>query len=388
MSKFLKRLPAKLWMIVCAAVTLAFFANDIGLVDLQKTALVLAAGIDRDGEEFSLTAQIAVPKGTDRTTGGTSSVEIEGRGATIPECLSDIYARTGWVPKLVFCDLLVLGETATRGDVFDCLDYFLRNEYIPDACLLAACAGSAKELISSASAIDDTSALALLNLFSEAAQKSGQVVPCTLREFAIGYFGESRSGYMPYVRAQAQEGSEQGAGGQGAAQNAEQGQQAQKVYSARETALFSGGALTGVLMPEETFAFSLLLEKVYAGAVTADDKTYVILKNKGGAELVSGGVPGLALRVECKVQIAGEHRTVPPDELAAGELSEEEEVRLSQTLEEHIRSLWQACSEADCDLFFFRRSLRRASRELFAKWKELPLSELDVRVHARAKSLR
>ena len=89
-----------------------------------------------------------------------------------------------------------------------------------------------------------------------------------------------------------------------------------------------------------------------------------------------------------EVQIAGEHRTVPPDELAAGELSEEEEVRLSQTLEEHIRSLWQACSEANCDLFFFRRSLRRASRELFAKWKELPLSELDVRVHARAKSLR
>ena len=127
---------------------------------------------------------------------------------------------------------------------------------------------------------------------------------------------------------------------------------------------------------------------MYAGAVTADDKTYVILKNKGGAELVSGGVPGLALRVECKVQIAGEHKAAPPDELAAGELSEEEEVRLSQTLEEHIRSLWQACSEADCDLFFFRRSLRRASRELFAKWKELPLSELDVRVHARAKSLR
>ena len=31
MSKFLKRLPAKLWMIVCAAITHAFFANDFGL---------------------------------------------------------------------------------------------------------------------------------------------------------------------------------------------------------------------------------------------------------------------------------------------------------------------------------------------------------------------
>ena len=91
MSKFLKRLPAKLWMIVCAAVTLAFFANDFGLVDLQKTALVLAAGIDRDGEEFSLTAQIAVPKGTDRTTGGTSSVEIEGRGVWTIFCATSTF---------------------------------------------------------------------------------------------------------------------------------------------------------------------------------------------------------------------------------------------------------------------------------------------------------
>ena len=76
MKRFLKHIPTKLWAILCIAVLFTFFSNDFGLVDIQKTALVLAAGIDRTEDEFALTAQIAVPKGSDRTTGGTSSVQI------------------------------------------------------------------------------------------------------------------------------------------------------------------------------------------------------------------------------------------------------------------------------------------------------------------------
>ena len=93
MKKFLKCFPVKLWILLFALLVLTFFSNDFGLVDIQKTALVLAAGIDRDEDGFRLTAQIAVPKGTDRTTGGTSSVEIEGRGSTVSEC-EQTYIRT------------------------------------------------------------------------------------------------------------------------------------------------------------------------------------------------------------------------------------------------------------------------------------------------------
>ena len=69
-KRFFAALPGRLCLFLAAAVVLIFFSNDFGLVDIQKTAIVLAAGIDREGEEFSLTAQIAVPKGSDRTAGG------------------------------------------------------------------------------------------------------------------------------------------------------------------------------------------------------------------------------------------------------------------------------------------------------------------------------
>lgn len=99
MKKFLKSIPMKLWAILCALVLLTFFSNDFGLVDIQKTALVLAAGIDRNENEFTLTAQIAVPKGTDRTTGGTSGVEIEGTGTTVSDCLPICTARRAGFPS-------------------------------------------------------------------------------------------------------------------------------------------------------------------------------------------------------------------------------------------------------------------------------------------------
>lgn len=387
MKKFLKTIPMKLWVIVCALIIFTFFSNDFGLVDIQKTALVLAAGIDREKDGFSLTAQIAVPKGTDRTTGGTSSVEIEGKGSTVSDCIADIYAKTGWVPKLIYCDLVLLGETATAQDVFDCLDFFLRNEYIPDSCLLAACEGSAKDLLSSTSAIDDTSALALEKLFSDAAKKSGQVMTTTLREFAIGYFGESRSGYMPYVRSEQQEGSSQGQGG---AQSAGGGdpKQTEKIYSARETAIFTQGKLAAVLSPEETFAFSLLEGNVYAGTFTVDAKTYVFLKNDGSVEVETEGTPRISLFAACKVQLSGEGETASPEMLAKGELSAEEQQRLSEILTGHLTTLWETCARTDCDLLFFRRSLRRASLAQYAAWKDIPLSQIPCTALVRAESLR
>ena len=394
MTKFLRTLPMKLWAALCALILFTFFSNDFGLTDLQKTAIVLAAGIDRGEDGFALTAQVAVPKGSDRTTGGTSSVELTGSGETIADCLADLYGKTGWVPKLVFCDLILLGEGALREDVFDCLDYFLRNEYIPDSCYLAACEGSAREMLSSQSAVDDTSSLALSKLFSRAAERSGQVMTATLRQFAIGYFGASRSGYMPYVRAQAQEGAQSAAQGasQGGAQGKEGagGQDGQKTYSARQTALFSGGKMTGLLGEEETFAFSLLEGNVYAGSIPCGGKTYLILKNEGETRLTEdgAGAPGLSLSVSCKVQVCSESDAVPPAALAKGELSKEEEEALSALLTGQLRSLWDKCAQAECDLLFFRRSLARASRAAYAEWKDVPLASLPVRAEARAQSLR
>ena len=384
-KRFLAALPGRLCLIIVAAIILIFFSNDFGLVDIQKTAIVLAVGIDRDGEDFALTAQIAVPKSSDRTTGGTSSVEIEGRGATVPDCIADIYAKTGWVPKLVFCNLVLLGESAVQADVFSCLDFFLRNEYIPNSCQLAACEGSAGEMLSSQSAIDDTSALALSKLFSDAAKKSGYVMTTTLREFAVGYYGVSGSGYMPYVRAQTQEGGS--GGGTGSSGGSEEsGAQEQKVYSAEETAIFSGGRLAAVLPREQTFAFSLLEGNVYTGSFQADGQTYVVLKNSGSVGLDLSDVPMATLSLELRVQLYGTREASPPEEIAKSMLTPEQEARAEEVLTGYLSDLWDSCVQTGCDLFELRTKLYRTSLAEYGQWKDSILSAA-VKIETSVKSV-
>ena len=388
-KRFLHSFPMKLWIILAAIVAITFFSNDFGLVDIQKTAIILAAGIDRTADGFSLTAQIAVPKGSDRTTGGTSSVEIEGQGATVSDCISAIYAKTGWVPKLVFCDLVLLGEEAARENAFDALDFFLRNEYAPDSCLLAVCEGTAAETLKATSAIDDASSLALEKLFSDAAKKSGRVMTTTLREFAIGYYGRSASGYMPYVRMSSQSGAQGGSDGQNAAggQGAAGGQSGQEmIFSAEQTAVFSQGRMTDVLTEAETFAFSLLKGNVYGGTLPSDGITLAVLRNDGSVSLTEEPTLQATLSVDLKVRLAGRDAPSSPENVAKDSVTEEELAAAESALRGAIGSLWERCAQSECDLFNLRRTLYRRSAAAYGTWK--PLSQIGTEIRVRIEGLR
>ena len=388
-KRLLRSFPMKLWIILAAIVAITFFSNDFGLVDIQKTAIILAAGIDRTADGFSLTAQIAVPKGSDRTTGGTSSVEIEGQGATVSDCISAIYTKTGWVPKLVFCDLVLLGEEAARANAFDALDFFLRNEYAPDSCLLAVCEGTAAETLKATSAIDDASSLALEKLFSDAAKKSGRVMTTTLREFAIGYYGRSESGYMPYVRMLSQNGAQGGSGGQNAAggQGAAGGQSGQEmIFSAEQTAVFSQGRMTDVLTEAETFAFSLLKGNVYGGTLPSDGITLAVLRNDGSVSLTEEPTLQATLSVDLKVRLAGRDAPSSLENVAKDSVTEEELSAAESALRGAIGSLWERCAQSECDLFNLRRTLYRRSAAAYGTWK--PLSQIGTEIRVRIEGLR
>lgn len=175
-KRFLKTVPMKLYIILAAFIVLAFFSNDFGLVDIQKTAVILAAGVDKKDDVFTLSAQIAVPQNNGAGGASASTVTVDAEGDTVSACLTKIFSETGWVPKLVFCDLIVIGEEAAKDDAMACFDFFLRNEYMPDSAQIAVCEGTAKETLTSTSAMDDSPSQAIQRLFTQSAQSSGKVI--------------------------------------------------------------------------------------------------------------------------------------------------------------------------------------------------------------------
>lgn len=413
MKPLLKRAAPKLALLLGGVLLFAFFSNDFGLVDIQKTAVILAAGIDQTQEGYELTAQISVPKGGE-SAGGTASVELTGRGETVADCLMQMYANSGWVPKFDFCSLVLLGEETARAGAMPALNYFLHNEYMSDDCAVAACEGRAGELLQKKSAIDDTPSLAIAKLFSGATEKSGATVKNTLREFAVSTLGKAESSFMPYIRAfpdgegengggsaegssgnagsggGSEESSGGGAGGSGDAGSGADKGEAPVLFRAEETALFFRGRMTGLLSAEETFAYNLLMGHVSAGILTVEGEdgrpvSLSIKRGTGKAALSDGESLRAELSVSLKVLVSDR---AEEDFLAGTETNvatRTDEARAEELLRGSISSLWETCGESGCDLFLLARELyRRDPGQYEAEKERFPSGiEADISVTVR-----
>ena len=270
-----------------------FVSNDFGLIDIEKTAIVLSVGIDKKDEDFFVTAQIAVPE-KNGNTGKAKNVEILGTGRTVAEAMKNINAKTGWYPKLVFCDVIVIGEDTAKQNVFDILDYFLKEEYMSDACTVATCEGEAGKLLSVKTPMEQLSAIEIQKLISDHSAKSGLVVQSSLRTFAIGYYGISASGYLPVLKKKplTTEKDEQTGGSNENQSDGGEGEKDKKpsVFTANDTALFSDGKQVAVLDSDETFAYSAVCSDLrLAPYLTEYDDNYyslIITKNKPTLRLI------------------------------------------------------------------------------------------------------
>ena len=160
-----QRNTVRYYVILLLLLSFLFFSGNFGSIDVQKTAIVMAVGIDREEDTFIVTSQIAVPQPS-KQGNASQSVQIVSRGKTIADAFKEINAKTGWYPKLVFCRLLLLGQKTAEKDVFDALDFFLLDEYMSDNCLIATCDKTAKELLNVTALVDSSGALAMEKVLS------------------------------------------------------------------------------------------------------------------------------------------------------------------------------------------------------------------------------
>lgn len=194
MNKFWTRV----FLLATAFLLLLFFSNDFGLIDIQKTSIVTAIGIDTSEQEgkIDVTAQIAIPSAGGNSSAGNVTIQAV---STIGEAIAEFNRKTGWYPTLVHCRLVILSETCSDNDVFGFLDYFLRSEFVEDSCLVAACRGRADELLAAQTPVGELTSSAITKVLSSEAQKTGLVCVTNLRDFAKGYFSVSESGYLPVL---------------------------------------------------------------------------------------------------------------------------------------------------------------------------------------------
>ena len=396
MKKFnLKRVASLIYALAITAMAFLFFTNDFGLVDIRKTAVIIGAGIDLTESGVSVIAQVAVPQATENG-GSTQYIEVEGEGVTVGDALNVINKKTGFFPKLVFCKLLILGESCSRGNIFEILDYFYRDDFTQLTPLVAMCKGSAGELLASKMRFGNTATVSIERLLSEEAKKSGNVSTVNLKIIGIHDYSPSKACYMPFITAQEQsaEGSSQSTegGGEGGGEGQEGSSQGNSTPSSggnREflcdkTAIFSDGRLAGVLDEEQTFALNILKNNVRHIFVpcTAEGRAYTLgMRSCRGSVGVSveGDVPQINASFSAVVQIS-DSEGARPEEVSQGVVPQSVLAGGERAIREMFLSLIEALRSADCDALGLRTLLYRFNYSGYEQFKGDVLSGSRVAI--------
>ena len=371
------------YLCILGLLIFAFFTNDFNLTNVQKTAIVTAIGIDREGEEFSLTAVIANPssQGNDGQGGKQASkasasdgfVTIQGKGGTMAEALEDINSKTGWYPKLVFCRLLILGEDFCEGDVFDGLDYFLRSEYAADDPLLAAADGKAGELLNAKPPLNAAVSEAIEKVLSDQTKRVGAVLTSSLRPFAVSYFSAGNSGYMPLLQKETEENGD--------------------VFRASETALFQKGRRIGKLSTEETFALACIKNPLRLASYTVEEKgipnTLLIKNNHRKLHFsIENDTPKMEIRLTIFANFADGASSQSLDNLSGREKKTAVFTAAANTLSEQIESVFNTCKALNFDAFDAIGKLQKYENNHFEEMQNSLIQRLQLSLSIRFQSIR
>ena len=131
--KIIKKLTtAKSYILLTIIMLIVFLSNDFTLIALQKTAIVASVGIDKVDDNIEVTMQVAMPQASATTTENNDAV-ITGRGKTVAEAISEVGSKTGWYPKMSFCNLIVLGEGLLKENSITVTDFFAKTFRVQDS---------------------------------------------------------------------------------------------------------------------------------------------------------------------------------------------------------------------------------------------------------------
>ena len=350
----------------------------------------------------------------------SQTVQLVSRGKTVSEAFEQINSKTGWYPKLVFCNLILLGEKTAQEDVFAALDFFLLDEYLTDDCQVAVCQGLAKDVLNTSALVDPSSSVAIGKILSAHAERVGAVHPVNLKDFSIGYFGDSQSALLPIVKTEPQQekidsssppnqssssaessgNAEQGGDSQNSSQSEQGGQgggesQNKPVFSARETAVFVRGRWRETLTEEETFAVNMAIGKLrlanYSVDVFGETCTLTIKRNDPKIRLKMGkdGKGRVKISITVTAGIADFSKVLGVKELAdAGDVPDGVFAAAEKKLVAALNRAYEKARNVDCDVFGLQERLVKYKQRKYHKYKDVLLDNISFVANVKFRNVR
>lgn len=257
-EKFLKKGRPMLLLLLCVAIL--FFTNDFGRINLEKNAIIVAIGVDFDGDEYRISCQVAASEAPAQGNAPSQKqTVVTGVGKTPASAFDNMSQRTGWYPNLTFCYMIVMGEGTLEFPFMNTIDYFFRSEELNDAALICACGGTAEELLKAQTPLDNVSAFALLKIIFQEDNKSDKILSINLKTLLYQHFNRSNGNYMPYLTYRRE------------STGSLDPEQGDTVYNTSQAVLFESDRARQIIDQEQISAFQFLIKDVKQGGIEVTD---------------------------------------------------------------------------------------------------------------------
>lgn len=430
-------LKTKICIVVFFIIFTFFFTNDFGLIDIEKTAIITAVAIDKsDDGMYEVSTQIAVHEATD-TNEEKRKALVTANGQTIGQAIKNIGNITGWFPKLSFCNLILISEDFKDTNVIRILDYFSKTLRVQDSALVCMTEKKARDVLDSASPLDQISSFAIQKILLKNPGFDKDVFPVDIRTFTSGYYSDSRSSIMPYIKlneealnngeqnsgansggsdndisggssnggtlggssssgssGSAGSGSSGSAGGsQSNSSGDSSGEQKNTatLFDATSCVLFVDGRVKNIIDKDLTWTLNLLLFPTGQNAFSVNDvdsevggANYLltIIRNNPNVKLTANeNNINLNLSVDLYCKISDQNTNSSSDTFTSNTpLPFAVKEKAKSILLERIQKLIQMEKDTKCDFLGLRKQLYRFNYPYYAKYKDNFLDLLNTKI--------
>lgn len=160
---------------------------------LNMRVIVTGLAIDKNQDEYEVTAQVVMPSSGSETGGSGARLDfISETGENIAEGIQRIAYKIGKVAALSHMSFVMVGEDMLEDNLATSLDFFARDAHVAPAVTLLICDGKAKDTITETKNLELSVGLGLQKVFLyKQGSLNGLVMP--LEEFINNSFSLSKS---------------------------------------------------------------------------------------------------------------------------------------------------------------------------------------------------
>lgn len=322
-----KRLMRWKYVLFAIALLISFGSEVVSMGNEVGMRVVLTSlGIDRQGEDYVVSAQVFTPQLDETKMQNKSLVSVS--APTVAEALNRMNLRTGRIATISHCRLIVLGDSVMSENILTPLNYFVTSQEIGLGAIVVATSGEAKQTLNDLNTLEEKASFSWQK-FLNSNREHDLVTVMSLRELLIRSENKSETALVNVIdisKPQSQGKSPGGQGGGAQSQESGGGQsqggpgggsgQSQDGANARgelklgdRTYVVKKGRRVGELNEMEVRGFSWLDKKVDKALFTVegiDDPVF------GGAKValrmrsrtlkckydVEDGVPVLTVRIK------------------------------------------------------------------------------------------